>query len=46
MKHYNELVFEITYFENNDVVTTSKLYNDNVAGAPGSWGDEWKGKED
>ncbi len=47
MKHYNELVFKIVYFENTDVVTTSDTLagKDNVVGALDSWGDGWKGME-
>lgn len=44
MRNYQELVFEIKYFENNDVVTASTTFNDNVAGAPSSWGDDWIGR--
>lgn len=46
MENYETLVFKILYFENNDVVTLSGGYNDNVAGAPNAWGDGWKEKED
>lgn len=46
MRNYEQPVFKIVYFENNDIVTASMTYNDNVAGAPDTWGDGWKGKED
>ena len=46
MSIYQELVVEILYFDNTDIVTTSSGFNDNVAGAPDAWGDGWKEKED
>ncbi|MDD6994973.1 MAG: hypothetical protein SPH68_01165 [Candidatus Borkfalkiaceae bacterium] len=46
MKNYRQPVFRIIGFEDNDVVTSSSVtVKDNVAGALGVWGDEWKGTE-